>query len=103
MPELGSRRLIDEQHQKSPFISFYLSLLGRWQVYSKYLLSSLIFLMMGIMMENGEVIAGTGSVHHSVNHISPRPAMRSDGPQLFWESPPPIPSTLNCKLETAPQ
>lgn len=40
VPKLGSRRLIDEQHQKIPFISFYLSLLGRWQVYSKYLLSS---------------------------------------------------------------
>ena len=53
-------------------------------------------------------LTGTGSVHHSVNHISPRPAMRSDGPQLFtripsshpfhpklqaWETAPPVKKT----------
>lgn len=38
-------------------------------------------------------LTGTASVHHSVNHISPRPAMKSDGPQLFtrFSSPPPLP------------
>lgn len=34
-------------------------------------------------MENGGVISRTGSVHHSVSHVSPRPTMRSDGAQLF--------------------
>lgn len=28
-------------------------------------------------------LARTGSVHHSVSDVSPRPAMRSDGAQLF--------------------
>ncbi|KAK2901650.1 hypothetical protein Q8A73_011396 [Channa argus] len=28
-------------------------------------------------------LARTGSVHHSVSYVSPRPAMRSDGAQLF--------------------
>ena len=28
-------------------------------------------------------LAGTGSVHHSVSDVSPRPTMRSDGAQLF--------------------
>lgn len=41
-------------------------------------------------------LTGTASVHHSVNHISPRPAMKSDGPQLFtrFSSPPPSPHSL---------
>jgi len=28
-------------------------------------------------------LARTGSVHHSVSYVSPRPTMRSDGAQLF--------------------
>lgn len=45
-------------------------------------------------------LTGTGSVHHSVNHISPRPAMRSDGPQLFTRmgAPPSIPFPLIWRL-----
>lgn len=38
-------------------------------------------------------LTGTASVHHSVNHISPRPAMKSDRPQLF---------TRFCSLPPSP-
>lgn len=38
-------------------------------------------------------LTGTASVYHSVNHISPRPAMKSDRPQLF---------TRFCSLPPSP-